>query len=69
MPTLLSSFRSEYPGINVQLIVGNRQEIIELLTKNTCDLVIMGTPPSEITTKAMRFAEHPQVIISSSKKK
>ncbi len=66
VPTLLSSFRSEYPDINVQLTVGNRQEIIELLTKNACDLVIMGTPPNEIATKAMQFAEHPQVIISSS---
>ena len=64
-PSILSAFRSEYPEINVQLVVGNRQEVIDLLHKNTCDLVIMGTPPVELKTKAIKFAKHPQVIIAA----
>ena len=38
-PSILSAFRSEHPEINVQLVVGNRQEVIDLLNKNSCDLV------------------------------
>ena len=64
-PSILSAFRSEHPEINVQLVVGNRQEIIDLLNKNTCDLVIMGTPPVEVETRAIKFASHPQVIIAA----
>ena len=64
-PSILSAFRSEYPEINVQLVVGNRQEVIDLLHKNICDLVIMGTPPVELETKAIEFAKHPQVIIAA----
>ncbi|MDG1986682.1 MAG: LysR family transcriptional regulator [Halieaceae bacterium] len=64
-PSILSAFRSKHPEINVQLVVGNRQEVIDLLNKNTCDLVIMGTPPIEVETKAIKFAIHPQVIIAA----
>lgn len=64
-PAILSRFGADYPGINMQLLVGNRQEIIERLADNDCDLAIMGTPPSEIATRAFDFAPHPQVIIAA----
>jgi len=64
-PSILSAFQSEHPEINVQLVVGNRQQVIDLLNKNACDLVIMGTPPIEVESKAIEFAKHPQVIIAA----
>ena len=64
-PSVLLAFRKEYPGINAQLMVGNRDEVIARLANNECDLAIMGTPPSELETHAVEIAEHPQVIIAS----
>jgi len=51
--------------VAVQLLVGNREEVIERLASNDCDLAIMGTPPAEVATRAFEFAPHPQVIIAA----
>jgi DNA-binding transcriptional LysR family regulator len=64
-PAILSAFSRNHPGIAVQLLVGNREEVIERLAANDCDLAIMGTPPAEVTTRAVEFAPHPQVIIAA----
>jgi DNA-binding transcriptional LysR family regulator len=63
-PSILSSFSREYPGIAVQLVVGNREEVVEKLASSECDLAIMGRPPAETPTEGCQFAEHPLVIIA-----
>lgn len=64
-PAILSAFAQNHPDITVQLLVGNREEVIERLAANDCDLAIMGTPPAEVPTRAFEFAPHPQVIIAA----
>src|SRR5690348_8803498 len=63
-PSLLSSFRSDYPEMTIKFAVGNREEIIKQLGANETDLVIMGRPPRELDTIAEPFAQHPFVIIA-----
>jgi len=64
-PKILTAFAADYPTVNVQLLVGNREETIEHLASNECDLAIMGTPPTEVPTLGFEFAPHPQVIIAA----
>ena len=64
-PSVLLAFQQEYPGINAQLMVGNREEVIARLADNECDLAIMGTPPNEFETRAVEIADHPQVIVAA----
>jgi len=64
-PTILAAFSELHPGIAVQMLVGNRGELIGELSENNCDLAIMGRPPAELETESLSFAPHPQVIVAS----
>ena len=64
-PTVLAAFRGGHPGINVQLMVGNREEVVGRLADNECDIAIMGRPPTEVRTEGCEFAPHPLVIIAA----
>jgi DNA-binding transcriptional LysR family regulator len=45
--------------------VGNRREIIQWLQNSEVDIAIMGSPPSEIPTRAEPFAANPLVFVAS----
>ncbi|HYD32500.1 MAG TPA: LysR substrate-binding domain-containing protein [Azospirillaceae bacterium] len=64
-PFILSAFASGYPGVEVSLAVANRQQIVALLDENAIDLALMGQPPVDAQFVAVRFAEHPLVVIAS----
>jgi LysR family transcriptional regulator, low CO2-responsive transcriptional regulator len=64
-PSLLSAFTPAYPEVTIRFVVGNREEVIKLLSSNEIDLVIMGRPPRELVTVAAPFSKHPLVIIAS----
>ena len=65
IPRLLSSFRVEYPGTELQLIIGNRKMIIDAIERNEVDIAIMGKPPQDLAAKAEPFAPHPVALIAS----
>ncbi len=65
IPALLSQFLKEHEGIEVVLSVGNRREIIQWLQNSEVDIAIMGSPPSEIPTRAEPFAANPLVFVAS----
>ncbi|ABM94439.1 LysR family transcriptional regulator [Methylibium sp. Pch-M] len=65
VPRLLARFREEHPGIDVRLQVSqNREQLLDLLHANECDLAVMGRPPKELATRAEPFAAHPLVFIA-----
>lgn len=64
-PSLLSTFKPDYPEVTIKFSVGNREEIVRQLAANEIDLVIMGRPPRELVTVAEPFAKHPLVIIAA----
>ena len=64
-PSILSAFNGQYPGVTVQLAVGNREDVVRRLGDNECDLAIMGRPPAETATDGCEFAQHPLVMIAS----
>lgn len=64
IPTLLGTFSRRYPKVTVSLDVTNRETLLEQLTENTVDLVIMGQPPAELDAEAQAFMENPLVIVA-----
>jgi DNA-binding transcriptional LysR family regulator len=61
-PQLLARFSQRYPGVTVNLHVGNREEVLEQLQENDADLAIMGQPPEGLAADA--FSENPLVLIA-----
>lgn len=65
-PRLIAAFLKEYPGIKVDLQVGNRAETIDALRHHDLDIALMGRPPRDIAVRSTVFGEHPLVIIAPS---
>ena len=64
IPTLLGTFSRRYPEVTISLDVTNRETLLQQLTENTVDLVIMGQPPSSLDADADAFMENPLVIVA-----
>jgi DNA-binding transcriptional LysR family regulator len=62
-PRLIADFSRAFPGVDITLSVGNRQDILSALRRLSADVVIMGRPPPEMDLTAQAFGEHPLVII------
>lgn len=65
VPMLLVKFRKRFPDIEVSLQIHNRENIMQLLTRNEIDLVIMGRAPDDIDCVATAFATNPLGVIGS----
>lgn len=64
LPRLLAAFQREHEGIDIRLIVGNRDQLVRMLQANEVDIAIMGRPPREMATRAEPFAAHPHVFVA-----
>jgi DNA-binding transcriptional LysR family regulator len=64
LPRLLAEFRQDYEGIDIKLTVGNREQLVKMLRDNEVDIAVMGSPPSELATRAEPFAAHPHVFVA-----
>ncbi len=65
LPRLLAQFRVEFPGVDVRLSVGNRDQLGRQLRDREIDLAVMGRPPRELDTRAEAFAPNPLAVIAS----
>ncbi|MGE5338868.1 MAG: LysR family transcriptional regulator [Gemmatimonadota bacterium] len=65
LPRLLAKFRAEHRGVEMQLSVGNREQLVKQLHDGEVDLAVMGRPPKELDTRAEPFAAHPHGIVAS----
>jgi DNA-binding transcriptional LysR family regulator len=65
LPRLLAKFRAEHRGVDMQLAVGNREQLVRQLHDNEVDLAVMGRPPRELDTRAEPFAAHPHAVVAS----
>ncbi|CCF18399.1 HTH-type transcriptional regulator cbbR [Pseudorhizobium banfieldiae] len=64
-PRIIAEFGREFPGLDIDLKVGNRAEIIGALSDHAVDIALMGRPPKNIPVRAQVFGDHPLVIISA----
>lgn len=64
LPALLAAFRQEHRGVDLKLVIGNREQLLRLLQANELDVAVMGRPPTELAVRAEPFAAHPHVFIA-----
>ncbi|MEH6548358.1 MAG: LysR family transcriptional regulator [Pseudomonadales bacterium] len=64
---VLGPFCDEFPGVEVEFKVGNRQEIIARMAANLDDLYIVGEPPEDIDLVTHPFLPNPIVVVASKK--
>lgn len=64
LPHLLGPFCQQYPEIEVELNVGNRQSMIERLKANRDDLYVFSHPPEGLDIVVEEFLENPLSIIA-----
>jgi len=60
----LAQFRKLHPGISFELLIHNRQGLLECMKNNEADLVIMGQTPEELDLETRSFMNNPLVIIA-----
>lgn len=63
-PAILAAFRSTYPDIKLEIVVGNRDMTIQALDNFTHDLTIMGRPPEFDDIEIAPIGPHPHVIVA-----
>ena len=64
MMKLIADFRRLHEGIEVQLALGNRDQLVTLLQNSEVDIAVMGRPPKEMQTRPEPFAAHPHVFVA-----
>lgn len=64
MPRLLGVFCARYPGVDAELKVGTRAEVIARLEHNSDDLCVMGRPPQAMNVVAEAFLDNELVVIA-----
>ncbi|WP_054309558.1 LysR family transcriptional regulator [Mesorhizobium sp. 1M-11] len=64
-PRLFAGFMREHPGVDLKLVVGNREETISSLKGHRVDVALMGRPPRDVPVRATVFGDHPLIIIAS----
>lgn len=62
---LLAEFRTLHPGVDIQIPIGNRDQLVGMLQNSEVDIAVMGRPPKELKTRAEPFAAHPHVFVAA----
>ena len=62
---LIADFRRLHEGVDIQLAMGNREQLVGLLQNSEVDIAVMGRPPKEMQTRPEPFAAHPHVFVAS----
>ena len=63
-PLLLGLFCQRYPGVEVSLVVSNRERVLERMANNRDDLYIIGQPPEGVEVVAHAFLDNPLVVLA-----
>ncbi|WP_088278722.1 LysR family transcriptional regulator [Ideonella sp. A 288] len=64
LPDLLGPFAREYPGIEIELAVENRDAVVARLERGDDELAAMMLPPPHLPLARWPFLENPLVIIA-----
>lgn len=64
IPHLLGPFCEQFPDIDIQLHIGNREKTIERLKQGVDDFYVFSHPPQDIDAKSLEFLDNPLVAIA-----
>jgi DNA-binding transcriptional LysR family regulator len=65
LPRLLARFHETDSQVELQLSMGNREQLLERLRAGQVDLAIMGMPPRDLVARSEAFAIQPLGIVAS----
>ncbi|MEH6649923.1 MAG: LysR substrate-binding domain-containing protein [Motiliproteus sp.] len=65
IPHLMGAFRQLYQGVEFQLTVANRAQIVARLADNLDDFVILSHLPSEVQVDTVSFLSNPLVVVAA----
>ncbi len=63
-PRVVAEFARQHNDVDVQLVIGNRSEIIKAIGEYRVDCAIMGRPPEEQGINRTIIGDHPHVMIA-----
>ena len=63
-PQMLAAFARTHPGIDIELVIGNREDTIAAFREGRLDVAVMGRPPEGVEVESALIGDHPQVIIA-----
>lgn len=64
-PRALAAFSRAHPKVDLNLVVGNRADIISGLRHYRLDIAVMGQPPEGLTVEAAPIGDNPHVIVAA----
>ncbi len=64
LPDLLGPFARQYPGIEIELAVENRDAVVARLERGDDELAAMMLPPTHLPLARWPFLENPLVVIA-----
>jgi DNA-binding transcriptional LysR family regulator len=65
VPRLMRGFGELHPEVELSLVVGNRQEVLELVLTHAADVAVTGKPPSDDRLRAESFIANEIVCIAA----
>lgn len=64
-PRMLAAFTRLHPRVELNLMVGNRQDIVGRFLAGEFDLAIMGRPPEDVALHSDLIGHHPHVVVAA----
>ena len=65
VPGMMRAFAQQHPDIDLELVVGNRQDVLERVSSHSADVAITGKPPGDDRLMAEPFMENEIVCITA----
>ncbi|ALK08385.1 LysR family transcriptional regulator [Blastochloris viridis] len=64
-PFALAAFARRHPGVETELVIGNRGEIVARFEEGALDVTVMGRPPEDVAVASALIGDHPHLIVAS----
>ncbi|KAA5603056.1 LysR family transcriptional regulator [Blastochloris sulfoviridis] len=64
-PFALAAFARQHPGVETELVIGNRGEIVAKFEDGALDVTVMGRPPEHMAVESALIGEHPHLIVAA----
>jgi DNA-binding transcriptional LysR family regulator len=65
VPGMMRSFAAEHPDVDLALVVGNRQDVLDRVLSHSADVAITGKPPGDDRLLGEPFMENAIVCITA----
>jgi DNA-binding transcriptional LysR family regulator len=65
IPRLLARFHARHPGVELRVLVGNRERLLRQLAGGEVDFAIMGQPPRDLGARSEALGPQPLAVIAA----